>query len=53
MSERTKITIDVSQWSRLAEVVGYAEWDHISVYKAIEILVNTGLSHSDYEFGVW
>lgn len=38
--------IDVSSWSRIVEVVEYAERRGIKLDEAIEQLVNTGLSHS-------
>ncbi len=38
--------IDVSSWSRLAEIVEYAERRCIKLDEAIEQLVNSGLSHT-------
>lgn len=40
-----KITLDVSNWTRLDEVEQYAETYDIPVEDAIRQLVNSGLSH--------
>lgn len=39
--------IDVANWSRIVEVVNYAEGHGIDLAEAIERLVNQGLSHDD------
>lgn len=40
-----RVTLNVSKWSRVAEVAAYAERRGISVGDAIRELVNAGLSH--------
>lgn len=45
MSENTTIVVDLSRWTRLPEVLHYAqERDNITVQQAILELVNAGLS---------
>lgn len=39
------ITIDLSTWTRLAELDEYARKRGITLEEAIRILVNAGLSH--------
>jgi hypothetical protein len=40
-----KLIIDVSQWARLPELVGYADARGIGLADAVIELVNHGLSH--------
>lgn len=47
MSTRSTIRLDLHNWTRLPEVIGYAEHRGISVRTAILELVNHGLSHLD------
>lgn len=45
MAEKEPYTVDLSSWTRLPEVVAYADDRGISLHEAIRELVNTGLSH--------
>lgn len=47
MSDRNmeSVIIDVSEWTRLAEVSNYARVHRITLEDAIHQLVNSGLSH--------
>jgi hypothetical protein len=43
--EKEILPVDVSTWSRLVEVIEYAEVNGITVSAAVRELVSSGLSH--------
>jgi hypothetical protein len=50
IGDEMKVTLDTSSWTRLGEVWNYAEQHSVSLPEAIQLLVNSGLSHEPQDY---